>query len=168
MPPVLGVWILSRDVVSAAVVLLTVPLVPFFMILIGRHTQERIDAAQESQDRISGHLLELARGLPVLVGLRRAGVQRRALERVSGQYHHATMATLRTAFVSGLALELIASLSVAVMAVFIGVRLVSGGMDLHPGLVVLVLAAEVYLPLRDVGAAFHASCLLYTSPSPRD
>lgn len=157
VPPVLGVWILSRDVVSAAVVLLTVPLVPFFMILIGRHTQERIDAAQESQDRISGHLLELARGLPVLVGLRRAGVQRRALERVSGQYHHATMATLRTAFVSGLALELIASLSVAVMAVFIGVRLVSGGMDLHPGLVVLVLAAEVYLPLRDVGAAFHAS-----------
>lgn len=157
VPPVLGVWILTQDVVSAAVVLLTVPLVPFFMVLIGRHTQERIAAAQEGLDRIAGHLLELARGLPVLVGLRRAGVQRRALEEVSAQHHGATMATLRTAFVSGLALELIASLSVAVMAVFIGVRLVYGDMDLHAGLVVLVLAAEVYLPLRDVGSAFHAS-----------
>lgn len=157
VPPVLGAWILTRDPLSALVVLLTVPLVPFFMVLIGRHTQERIDAAQDGLDRLSGHLVELARGLPVLVGLRRAGVQRRALERASQRYHAATLGTLRTAFVSGMALELIASLSVAVMAVFIGLRLVYGQMDLGAGLVVLVLAAEVYLPLRDVGSAYHAS-----------
>ncbi|TFI22725.1 hypothetical protein E4A41_13720, partial [Micrococcus endophyticus] len=71
VPPVLGAWILTRDPLSALVVLLTVPLVPFFMVLIGRHTQERIDAAQDGLDRLSGHLVELARGLPVLVGLRR-------------------------------------------------------------------------------------------------
>ena len=157
VPPMLGVWILTRDGVSAAVVLLTVPLIPFFMVLIGRHTQERIAAAQDGLDRISGQLLELARGLPVLVGLRRAGVQRRALEKASERYHAATLGTLRTAFVSGLALELIASLSVAIMAVFIGVRLVYGQMDLYSGLVVLVLAAEVYLPLREVGSAYHSS-----------
>lgn len=157
VPPVLGAWILTRDPLSALVVLLTVPLVPFFMVLIGQHTQERIDAAQDGLDRLSGHLVELARGLPVLVGLRRAGVQRRALERASQRYHAATLGTLRTAFVSGMALELIASLSVAVMAVFIGLRLVYGQMDLGAGLVVLVLAAEVYLPLRDVGSAYHAS-----------
>lgn len=157
VPPVIGAWILTRDPLSALVVLLTVPLVPFFMVLIGRHTQERIDAAQDGLDRLSGHLVELARGLPVLVGLRRAGVQRRALERASQRYHAATLGTLRTAFVSGMALELIASLSVAVMAVFIGLRLVYGQMDLGAGLVVLVLAAEVYLPLRDVGSAYHAS-----------
>ena len=157
VPPVLGAWILTRDPLSALVVLLTVPLVPFFMVLIGRHTQERIDAAQDGLDRLSGDLVELARGLPVLVGLRRAGVQRRALERASQRYHAATLGTLRTAFVSGMALELIASLSVAVMAVFIGLRLVYGQMDLGAGLVVLVLAAEVYLPLRDVGSAYHAS-----------
>ncbi|MFH7422633.1 hypothetical protein RA276_28915, partial [Pseudomonas syringae pv. tagetis] len=90
-------------------------------------------------------LLELARGLPVLVGLHRAGVQRRALQEVSQRHHAATMVTLRTAFLSSLALELIASLSVAVMAVFIGLRLVNGQMTLLDGLVVLILAAEVYL-----------------------
>lgn len=157
VPAALGVWILTHDLVSAVVAAITLPLVPLFMILVGRHTQERIDAAQDGLDRLAGHLLELARGLPVLVGLHRAGVQRRALQEVSQRHHAATMVTLRTAFLSGLALELIASLSVAVMAVFIGLRLVNGQMALLDGLVVLILAAELYLPLREVGAAFHAS-----------
>ncbi|MCT2326108.1 thiol reductant ABC exporter subunit CydC [Micrococcus luteus] len=157
VPAALGVWILTHDLVSAVVAAITLPLVPLFMILVGRHTQERIDAAQDGLDRLAGHLLELARGLPVLVGLHRAGVQRRALQEVSQRHHAATMVTLRTAFLSGLALELIASLSVAVMAVFIGLRLVNGQMALLDGLVVLILAAEVYLPLREVGAAYHAS-----------
>lgn len=157
VPPALIGWALLRDPLSALLLALTLPLVPLFMVLIGRHTAERIAAAAAGLDRLSAQLAELARGLPVLVGLHRAGVQRRSLEWVSERHRIATMGTLRTAFVSGLALELIASLSVAVVAVVIGVRLVSGSLGLAEGLVVLVIAAEVYLPLRDLGAAFHAS-----------
>ncbi|TFI00226.1 ATP-binding cassette domain-containing protein [Micrococcus lylae] len=157
VPPALIGWALLRDPLSALLLLLTLPLVPLFMVLIGRHTAERIADSAAGLARLSSQLAELARGLPVLVGLHRAGVQRRSLERVSERHRAATMGTLRTAFVSGLALELIASLSVAVVAVVIGVRLVSGSLGLAEGLVVLVMAAEVYLPLRDLGAAFHAT-----------
>lgn len=157
VPIILGFWILLADWVSALILVLTLPLIPLFMILIGQHTEERVDEAAEGLARISQNLYELARGLPVLVGLHRAGVHRKALRRVSERYRTATMKTLRSAFMSALALELIATLSVAVVAVFIGVRLVYGQMDLFAGIVVLVLAAEVYLPFRDIGAAYHAS-----------
>ncbi len=157
VPIVLGFWILLADWVSALILVLTVPLIPLFMILIGQHTEERVEEAAEGLARISQNLYELARGLPVLVGLHRAGVHSKALRRVSERYRAATMKTLRSAFMSALALELIATLSVAVVAVFIGVRLVYGQMDLFAGIVVLVLAAEVYLPFRDIGAAYHAS-----------
>lgn len=157
VPIILGFWILLADWVSALILVLTVPLIPLFMILIGQHTEERVDEAAEGLARISQNLYELARGLPVLVGLHRAGVHSKALRRVSERYRAATMKTLRSAFMSALALELIATLSVAVVAVFIGVRLVYGQMDLFAGIVVLVLAAEVYLPFRDIGSAYHAS-----------
>ncbi|MFC0580872.1 thiol reductant ABC exporter subunit CydC [Micrococcoides hystricis] len=157
IPVILGFWILMADWVSALVLVLTIPLIPLFMILIGQHTEERVDEAAEGLARISQNLYELARGLPALVGLHRAGVHAKALRRVSERYRAATMKTLRSAFMSALALELIATLSVAVIAVFIGVRLVYGHMDLFAGIVVLVLAAEVYLPFRDIGSAYHAS-----------
>lgn len=157
MPLALGVWILAHDWVSALVLVLTVPLIPLFMVLIGRYTEDRVEQAADGLDRLSNHLLELARGLPVLVGLRRAGTQRQALAEVSERYRSTTMTTLRTAFMSGFALELISTLSVAVVAVFIGVRLVYGELDLYTGLLVLTLAPEVYLPFRDIGAAHHAS-----------
>src|SRR5699024_931764 len=128
-----------------------------FMILIGRFTEHRVDEAASGLNKLSHHLLELARGLPVLVGLRRAGMQRKSLQRVSDDYQRTTMNTLKAAFMSGLALELLASLSVAIIAVVIGVRLVNGSMELYIGLMVLTLAAEVYLPFRDIGSAFHAS-----------
>ncbi|GAA1122077.1 thiol reductant ABC exporter subunit CydC [Citricoccus alkalitolerans] len=157
MPFVLGVWILTHDWVSALVLVLTIPLIPVFMVLIGRHTEDRVQQAAEGLDRLSHHVLELARGLPVLVGLRRAGTQRQALAGVSDRYRDTTMTTLKTAFMSGFALELISTLSVAVVAVFIGVRLVYGELGLYTGLLVLTLAPEVYLPFRDIGAAHHAS-----------
>ena len=84
-------------------------------------------------------------------------MQRQALQQVSETYQRTTMNTLKAAFMSGLALELLASLSVAIIAVVIGVRLVNGSMDLYPGIMVLTLAAEVYLPFRNIGSAFHAS-----------
>lgn len=157
MPLALGVWILAHDWVSALILALTIPLIPLFMVLIGRYTEDRVEQAADGLDRLSNHLLELARGLPVLVGLRRAGTQRQALAEVSERYRSTTMTTLRTAFMSGFALELISTLSVAVVAVFIGVRLVYGELDLYTGLLVLTLAPEVYLPFRDIGAAHHAS-----------
>lgn len=157
VPLLLGARILFADWVSAVVIVLTVPLVPLFMVLIGRHTEDRVSEAQTSLRRLSGHILELAKGLPVLVGLGRAREQRAALEEISEQFRERTMGTLRTAFLSALALELIATISVAVVAVFIGVRLVAGDMPLEAGLLALILAPDCYLPLRELGTAHHAS-----------
>lgn len=157
IPLLLGARILFADWISAVVIVLTVPLVPLFMILIGRYTEERVREAQSALARLSGHMLELAKGLPVLVGLGRATAQRKALEDMSEEYRSRTMGTLRTAFLSALALELIATISVAVVAVFIGVRLVHGDMALEAGLLALILAPDCYLPLRELGTAHHAS-----------
>ncbi|WP_344725009.1 ABC transporter transmembrane domain-containing protein, partial [Agrococcus terreus] len=145
IPLGLGIWILIHDWVSAVVLVLTIPLIPMFMILIGRFTEHRVDEAASGLHKLSQHLLELARGLPVLVGLRRAGMQRKALADVSNSYQRTTMNTLKAAFMSGLALELISTLSVAIIAVFIGVRLVNGSIELYAGIMILTLAAEVYL-----------------------
>ncbi|MGW9412845.1 thiol reductant ABC exporter subunit CydD [Arthrobacter cupressi] len=157
IPLLLGARILFADWVSAVVIVLTLPLVPLFMVLIGRHTEEHVRDAQATLRRLSGHILELAKGLPVLVGLGRAAEQRAALEDLSAEYRTRTMGTLRTAFLSALALELIATISVAVVAVFIGVRLVAGDMGLEAGLLALILAPDCYLPLRELGTAHHAS-----------
>lgn len=157
IPLLLGARILFADWVSAVVVVLTVPLVPLFMVLIGRYTEDKVKDAQAALSRLSAHMLELAKGLPVLVGLGRAVAQRRALEDISEEYRSRTMGTLRTAFLSALALELIATISVAVVAVFIGVRLVHGDMALEAGLLALILAPDCYLPLRELGTAHHAS-----------
>ncbi|TPV53574.1 thiol reductant ABC exporter subunit CydD [Pseudarthrobacter phenanthrenivorans] len=157
IPLLLGARILFADWVSAVVIVLTVPLVPLFMVLIGRYTEDNVREAQASLARLSAHMLELAKGLPVLVGLGRATAQRKALEEISEEYRVRTMGTLRTAFLSALALELIATISVAVVAVFIGVRLVHGDMPLEAGLLALILAPDCYLPLRELGTAHHAS-----------
>ncbi|WP_019159752.1 thiol reductant ABC exporter subunit CydC [Brevibacterium senegalense] len=157
VPLVVGARILWSDWVSALIIVLTLPLVPLFMILIGRYTEERVEDATRALDRLSGHLVELARGVPVLVGLGRLRAQTDALREVSERYRDTTMTTLRVAFLSALALELIATLSVAVVAVFVGVRLVYGHMSLEDGLLALILAPEAYLPLRRLGAAFHST-----------
>ncbi|WP_344308384.1 ABC transporter transmembrane domain-containing protein, partial [Brevibacterium samyangense] len=157
IPALLVARILVADWVSALVLVLTLPLVPIFMILIGTYTADRVDHAQTALDRLSTHLVELARGLPVLVGLGRVRAQTAALRRVTRTYRDTTMQTLRVAFLSALALELLSTISVAVVAVFIGVRLVHGGMELQDGLFALVLAPECFLPLRRLGAAFHST-----------
>ncbi|MDK7750193.1 thiol reductant ABC exporter subunit CydC [Brevibacterium sp. UMB10442] len=157
VPVLIIVRILFADWVSAVVVIVTLPLVPLFMILIGQYTLERVSEATQSLDQLSNNLVELARGLPVLVGLGRVYAQTAALKSMSESYRTTTLQTLRVAFLSALALELIATLSVAVVAVFIGVRLVSGSLDLQAGLLALILAPECYLPLRQLGAAFHAT-----------
>ncbi|WP_460518082.1 ABC transporter ATP-binding protein/permease [Humibacter antri] len=157
VPLLVGARILGADWVSALVIVVTVPLVPLFMVLIGLHTRDRVASSLNALGRLSDHLVELARGLPVLVGLGRDREQSAALAEISESHRARSMATLRTAFLSSLALDLLATISVAVVAVVIGVRLLSGDLPLEAGLVALILAPECYAPLRDVGAAFHAS-----------
>ncbi len=157
IPLLLWARILWADWVSALIILLTVPLIPIFMVLIGYRTQAKVAEAAETLGWLSNQLVELARGLPVLVGLGRADAQITGLREISENYRRRTMETLRVAFLSSLALELIATLSVAIVAVFIGIRLVYGDLDLLTGLLVLILAPECYLPFREIGMAFHAS-----------
>jgi ATP-binding cassette subfamily C protein CydCD len=157
IPLIVGARILSVDWPSAVIIAITVPLIPLFMVLIGQHTRERADSAASALARLSDHLVELARGLPVLVGLGRVDEQTAALDGVQGEWRGRTSRMLRTAFLSALALELIATLSVALVAVVLGLRLLSGGISLEVALVVLLLAPECFSALRDVGAAFHAA-----------
>ncbi|GAA4155010.1 thiol reductant ABC exporter subunit CydD [Gryllotalpicola daejeonensis] len=157
VPLLVGLRILAADWVSALIVVLTIPLIPVFMALIGLHTRESVATATRALERMSDHLVELARGLPVLIGLGRVREQSAALRKLSDDWRTTSLGTLRTAFLSALALELIATLSVAIVAVFVGVRLVAGTMPLEAGLLALVLAPECYAPFRDIGAAFHAS-----------
>ncbi|ASR33740.1 glutathione/cysteine ABC transporter permease/ATP-binding protein [Prauserella marina] len=152
-----GAAVLVADWPSAVLIAITIPLLPMFAILVGKYTADRVSTATDALMRMSGHLLELVRALPVLAAFRRAEAQADAVRRVSEQHRKSTLSTLRVAFSSAFVLELAATLSVALVAVVIGVRLVSGDLTLAIGLGVLLLAPECYQPLRNVGAAFHAS-----------
>lgn len=155
--PLAGLAILVFDWRSAVLVAITVPLVPLFAALIGRFTADRAAAAADATARLATHLLELLRALPVLTAFGRAAAQERAVRDVSENHRLATRTALRVAFLSAFALDLIATLSVALVAVDVGLRLLAGGVGLGTALVVLILAPECYLPLRAAGAAFHAS-----------
>ncbi|OXY93365.1 thiol reductant ABC exporter subunit CydD [Streptomyces diastatochromogenes] len=149
--------IVTEDWVSAAIIVGTLPLIPLFMMLIGWATQSRMDRQWSLLSRLSGHFLDVVAGLPTLKVFGRAKAQAESIRRITGEYRQATLRTLRIAFLSSFALELLATLSVALVAVTIGMRLVHGDMDLYIGLVILVLAPEAYLPLRQVGAQYHAA-----------
>ncbi|MEU5773241.1 thiol reductant ABC exporter subunit CydD [Streptomyces venezuelae] len=149
--------IVTEDWVSAAIIVVTLPLIPVFMILIGWATQNRMDRQWRLLSRLSGHFLDVVAGLPTLKVFGRAKAQAESIRKITGEYRQATMRTLRIAFLSSFALELLATISVALVAVTIGMRLVHGEMELYDGLVVLVLAPEAYLPLRQVGAQYHAA-----------
>ncbi|WP_093875089.1 thiol reductant ABC exporter subunit CydD [Streptomyces sp. TLI_105] len=149
--------IVTEDWVSAAIIVVTLPLIPVFMILIGWYTQARMDRQWKLLSRLSGHFLDVVAGLPTLKIFGRAKAQAESIRAITSEYRQATMRTLRIAFLSSFALELLATLSVALVAVTIGMRLVHGELDLYTGLVILILAPEAYLPLRQVGAQYHAA-----------
>ena len=157
VPVLLWIVVASLDMMSALVLLCTLPLIPVFMVLIGKNTRTETAEAQAELHRLSDHILELVRGLPVIIGLGRERAQTRAMNSLGQRYRERTMQTLRSAFMSSLALELITTISVALIAVLIGVRLVNGTLGLDTAILVLLLAPECYQPLRDVGAAFHQS-----------
>ena len=157
VPFILWVVVAALDWISAMVLACTLPLIPVFMILIGKNTRDETAEAQAELHRLSDHILELVRGLPVIVGLGRERAQTRSMNALGQRYRERTMQTLRSAFMSSLALELITTISVALIAVLIGVRLVNGTLGLDTAILVLLLAPECYQPLRDVGAAYHQS-----------
>ncbi|MEU8677364.1 thiol reductant ABC exporter subunit CydD [Streptomyces sp. NPDC048560] len=149
--------IVTEDWVSAAIIVVTLPLIPLFMILIGWATQSRMDRQWRLLSRLSGHFLDVVAGLPTLKVFGRAKAQAESIRAITSEYRQATLRTLRIAFLSSFALELLATLSVALVAVTIGMRLVHGELDLYTGLVILILAPEAYLPIRQVGAQYHAA-----------
>ncbi|WP_406410201.1 thiol reductant ABC exporter subunit CydD [Streptomyces halstedii] len=149
--------IVTEDWVSAAIIVVTLPLIPLFMALIGWATQSRMDRQWHLLSRLSGHFLDVVAGLPTLKVFGRAKAQAESIRAITSQYRRATLRTLRVAFLSSFALELLATLSVALVAVTIGMRLVHGELDLYTGLVILILAPEAYLPIRQVGAQYHAA-----------
>ncbi len=155
-PAALGV-ILLLDFWSALIALIVIPLIPIFMILIGRFTQAASEDKLASMKRLTAQLLDLMSGLPTLRGLGREKAPRTHLHALGAANTKATMATLRVAFLSGGVLEFLTTLSVALVAVEVGMRLVFGNISLFHGLAIIMLAPEVFEPLRQVGAQFHAS-----------
>lgn len=157
VPLTVAVVIARSDWISGLVVVFTLPLIPVFMALIGWRTQAHSRKQWRLLNRLGGHFLDVVQGLPTLAVFRRAKAQAATIRRISDEHRAATMSTLRVAFLSAFALELIATLSVAVVAVEIGLRLMYGDIGYETALLVLILAPEAYLPLREVGARFHAS-----------
>jgi ATP-binding cassette subfamily C protein CydCD len=157
VPVVVVICLFTVDLVAGLTVLLTLPLIPLFMALIGSATVRRRKKRWDALARLSRHFLDVVGGLPTLRVFGRAEAQVDRLERVTDDYRRESMATLRVAFLSAFALELAATLSVALVAVGIGLRLDDGSLDLRTGLFALVLAPEAYLPMRQLGVRFHAA-----------
>ncbi|MGO4958242.1 thiol reductant ABC exporter subunit CydD [Luteococcus sp. Sow4_B9] len=151
---VVGV-VLTQDVASALIIGLTLPLIPVFMVLIGWTTQKQVERRWKVQTRLANHFADLVTGLATLQVFGRARGQREGLRLTEARHRDETMRTLRVSFLSSFALELVSTLSVAVVAVTVGFRVVFGHMELQPALFILVLAPEAYLPLRQVGTHYH-------------
>ncbi|MFD8558530.1 thiol reductant ABC exporter subunit CydD [Streptosporangium canum] len=157
VPIAVLVRLFTADLASAVIVLITLPLIPIFGALVGMHTKAVTERQWQALSRLGGHFLDVVRGLPTLRAFGRARFQAGVIQQVADAHRDATMRTLRVAFLSSLVLELAASLSLALVAVPVGLRLLSGSLDLPIALLVLLLAPEAYLPLRNMGNKFHAA-----------
>ena len=198
--PVIIIGIIATiDPISAAILAVTGPLIPVFMWLIGTMAQSQTRRHWDALSRLGGQFLDTLQGLPTLVLSGRGKHAAARLDAASEQLRVTTMGVLKVAFLSGFVLELAATLGTALVAVGVGVRMIEGWIAFQPGLAVLLLAPEFYLPFRRLGQQHHAgmegvaaaesifalldepapachspavaparSCLLYTSPSPRD
>ncbi|MCC7207093.1 MAG: thiol reductant ABC exporter subunit CydD [Anaerolineae bacterium] len=156
IPLTILVLVFAIDLVSGLVLLVTAPLIPFFMVLIGKAAGGLARRQYGTLSRLSAHFLDVLQGLPTLKMFGRSRAQIAAVERISDQFRRATLDVLRVAFLSALALEMLATLSTAIIAVQIGLRLLAGVLHFEQAFFVLVLAPEYYLPLRMLGARFHS------------
>jgi len=157
VPLLAGAVILYSDWTSALIIAVTVPLIPLFMAMVGWTTEARVRRRYRYQTRLARHFADLVAGLPTLQVFGRAKAQAEGLRRTEDANRSETMGTLRISFLSALVLELVSTLSVAIVAVTIGTRLVYYGIDFRTALFVLILAPEVYLPIRQVGVHYHDS-----------
>ena len=157
VPLAVLVRIAFADWISAVIIAVTLPLIPLFAVLIGWHTRAQTRRQWRLLALLGGHFLDVVAGLPTLKLFGRARVQEGVIQEVASAHRKATMATLRVAFLSAMALELIAALATALVAVEIGLRLLAGHIGYQTALLVLLLTPEAYLPLRNAGAQFHAS-----------
>ncbi len=157
VPVIVATTIAFQDLLSGLVILFTIPLIPLFGAMIGRYTSAAMGKKWRTLGILSGYVLDLLHGLTTLKLYGRSKLQGENLGKQTDRYRKETMQVLKVSFLSSFALELIATLSVALLAVEIGIRLVNGGLSLSTGLVILILAPEVYWPIRNVAAQFHAS-----------
>jgi ATP-binding cassette subfamily C protein CydCD len=157
VPLVVLVAVVSQDWISAAIIAFTIPLIPLFMALVGAATREKMDRQVRILQQLAGHFLDVVAGLETLKVFGRAKAQSASIRSISERYRIAALSNLRVTFLSSLILELLATISVALVAVAIGLRLMGGEMSLRAGLFALVLAPEAYLPLRQLGTNYHAS-----------
>jgi ATP-binding cassette subfamily C protein CydCD len=157
VPLVVLAAVIWEDWISAAIIAATIPLIPLFMALVGAATRERMDRQLRTLQQLAGHFLDVVAGLPTLKVFGRAKAQAASIRNIAERYRDTALSTLRIAFLSSLILELVATISVALVAVAIGLRLMGGELGLRTALFALVLAPEAYLPLRQLGANYHAS-----------
>ncbi len=157
VPPVVLVWVAFLDPITAGILAVSIPLLIGFMILIGKGTAAQTRKRNSALSLLSAHFLDVVGGLETLRSYRREAAQEQTLADVGDTYRRETMATLRIAFISALALELCAMIGTAFVAATIGIELCAGSLSLQAGLTVLLLAPELYAPLREVGAQFHAA-----------
>ncbi len=157
VPCAVVIVVFAQDWVSGAIIVVTLPLIPVFMALVGATTRDRTEAELHVLQRLGDHFLDVVGGLPTLKVFGRGKPQIKVIREVSERHRVAAMSTLRLTFLSSFVLELLATISVALVAVAVGLRLLGGGIALRPALLVLLLAPEAYLPLRQLGANYHAS-----------
>jgi ATP-binding cassette subfamily C protein CydD len=157
VPVAVLIRVAFADWISAVVIGVTLPLIPVFAILVGLHTKTTTQRQWRLLARLGGHFLDVVEGLPTLKLFGRGKPQAEVVGKVTEEYRAVTMSTLRVAFLSGFVLELAAALATALVAVEVGLRLLAGHMSYQTALLVLLLTPEAYLPLRAVGAQFHAS-----------
>jgi ATP-binding cassette, subfamily C, bacterial CydD len=157
VPVAVLLWSAVIDLQSAVIMLVTLPVIPVFMVLIGKSAGARSRANWQALVVLSAHFLDVVRGLPTLRAFNRGSAQISSIQETTDRYRRTTMGTLRVSFLSGVVLDLATTLSTALVAVTLGVRLVAGGLGLRPALTVLLLVPELYAPIRMVGTLFHAS-----------
>ncbi|PAD37781.1 thiol reductant ABC exporter subunit CydD [Terribacillus sp. 7520-G] len=151
------IYIWMHDDISAIILLVTIPILIAFMILLGLAAQKKMDSQWKAYRMLSNHFVDSLRGLETLKFLGRSKAHGETIEKVSGQYRKSTLGTLRIAFLSTFALDLFTQLAIAFVAVTLGLRLIDGTLLLEPALMILLLAPEYFLPIREVGNDYHAT-----------
>lgn len=156
VPLLIAAYVLPFDWISAVLLLVSAPAIPVLMVLVGSHAEKRMQRQWSALSRMSAHFLDVLQGLPTLKAFGRGAAERERVAKVSEEFRERTLEVLRYAFLSGFVLEFIATLSIALVAVALGVRLLIGNIAFEPAFLVLLLAPEFFRPLRELGIHRHA------------